>query len=84
VNVGDDRDRALCLDLSERLGRRHVRYRAADDLAPRVGKALDLSERRRHVARVRVAHRLDRAGRPPADLHVPYLDLSGRFFHNGA
>src|SRR4030095_7222993 len=76
VNIGDQRDPDLPLDLAELLGGLADRHRAPYDVAARRLERPDLEERRLHVARVGLGHRLHGDRRFAADLDSAQLDLS--------
>src|SRR6266446_4845849 len=74
VNVGDDWNFGHALaNFFERNRRVVVGYSEPHDLATGGDHLFDLRDRRCHVSRVSLGHRLDDAGRAAADLDV--LDL---------
>src|SRR4029453_8358738 len=76
VNVGDQRDPDLPLDLGELPGCLADGNRAAHDVSAGRVERPDLEERRLHVARVGLGHRLYGDRRAAADLDPAQLDLS--------
>ncbi len=73
VDVRHQGDMDLALDSPDGLGRRHVRHRHADDLAPRLFKAQNLSDAIFYVARFNLRHALhgnmSAADQKTADAH---------------
>ena len=69
MHVGNERNPDLLLDGLDCRCCRLIEHCDTDDLAPRLFEPVDLRNRRFDVARVRVAHGLDRDRRAAADLH---------------
>src|SRR5258707_3299678 len=78
VDVGHERDADLPLDLAELLGGVAHGHRAPHDVATRGLQRPDLEQRRLHVPRVGLRHRLHGDGRAAAHLDAPELDLPRR------
>ena len=78
VDVGDHRDRRLHDDPLERPDVLVARDRAAHQIPTRLGDGVDLLHGRVEVRGLGLRHRLDRDGRPAADLHPANVDLLSR------
>ena len=75
VDVRDHRDRRLHDDPLERPDVLVARDRAAHQIPARLGDRVDLLHGGVEVRGLRLRHRLDRDGRPAADLHPTNVDL---------
>ena len=70
MDVGNERNRNLLFDLTDRHGGLMGRHGAADDLTAGLLEAVNLRDGRRDILRLRVAHGLDRDRVLPADLYI--------------
>ena len=75
MNVGDQRNGAPVHQRAHRFGACLVVNGYANDIRARHRQRADLGERRLHVRRVRIGHRLYADRRAPADEDVSGLDL---------
>ena len=82
VNVGDQRHRAAVHQRAHGFRARLVVHGDADDVRARDRQRADLRERRLHVRRVRIGHRLHGNRRAAADEHAAGLHLPGLLRHS--
>ena len=76
MDIRHDRHGAFAHNLLQRHGTRLIRDRNPHDIRPCLGRRLHLRHRRRHVARIRVGHGLDRNRRATAHGYVAHHDLA--------
>ena len=77
VDIHHQWQRTLLLDLTHRLGRRHIGHGHPDDLASGGGQLPNLAQGSLHVVGAGVGHRLDGHRRAAAHQNVAYFDLLG-------